>query len=270
VVLLYTYGDDPQRYLPSAWFHGSGLSKKLRLDDEPIAYEDLAEILDNLLTHDAEVTRDAASRLVVEVFLPRNLINREIDQLQIAPAGFARPIGTQHPVVVRPIERLRSPVMHREWRRKWEWLRKHGADRRATAVGIHAITEPVAIEPRQLLVQLMGDSTPVGIIMAFPPAESDSLGSDEYAAGVHSGAPLMIWCRDQRPAVEFLDEIQGLLAGHGLLMIPELISRYRQRAHYPEAEHQHLGRHLTLLWDDFDRKPDEESGSLSAPARGPK
>jgi hypothetical protein len=269
VVQLEPYGADPQWYLPSAWFQQSGTSRKLQLSEEPVLAENLAQILHELLTNDAEVTRDAFSRLVVEVILPRKLINKDVDQLMIAPEGFPRPIGTQHPVVVRPFERMQNPALHREWQRKWSWLKRHGDDPRAAALGMHWIMRPAEVEPWQLLVQLMAEDTPVYIIMAFPTPESDTLGLDEYAAGVHSGAPVMLWCRDGQPPESFEQEVRALLANHGLQMLPELVHRYRKLAHYPGAPPAHLGRRLTLLWDDFDRKP-EESNSLLAPTRGPK
>jgi hypothetical protein len=268
VVKLESYGADPEQYLLSTWFQHTGVSKPLRQSEEPIVVGELAGIIDHLLTRDAEVTRDAASRLIVEMILPRQLINLDVDQWPIAPAGFERPVGIQHPVVVRPLERLRNPALHREWRRKWEWLKQHGMDPRATTAGVHWISRPAEVKPQQLMIQLMGDETPVCIIMAFAPPQANDLGSDEFAAGVHSGAPVILWCRTSRASEVFEAEIRELLGGQGLMRIPELIHRYRQRAHFPDAPPQHLGRHLTLLWDDFDRRPEEPEATLLAPTRG--
>jgi hypothetical protein len=268
VVKLESYGADPDQYLLSTWFEHAGGSKPLRQNDEPIAVEDLAGIIDYLTTRDTEVTRDAASRLTVEMVLPRQLINRDVDQWPIAPAGFERPVGIQHPIVVRSLERLHDRALHREWRRKWGWLKENGSDPRMTVAGTHWISRPAEVNPQQLMIQLMADDPPVCIMMAFAPPDANDLGSDEFAAGVHSGAPAILWCRDSQAAAGFESEMRELLDGHGLLMLPELIHRYRQRAHFPDASPQHLGRHLTLLWDDFDRLPEELEASLLAPTRG--
>ncbi|MEU8080307.1 hypothetical protein AB0B31_33230 [Catellatospora citrea] len=268
ILQMEEYGAEPDRYLLSAWFQRGRMSKVLRRGEEPIPVEQLPAQIDFMLTRDAEVTRDATSRLVVELILPRRLITADVDQWPIAPADFERPVGTQHAVVVRPLERHHAPALHRDWRRKWEWLKEHGGDPAANDAAAHWIKRPTEVNPKQLMIQLRSTDAPVCICLAFAPQAAQVLGSsDEYAAGVHAGAPVILWCRDGGDRLDIEQEIRALLAGNGLLTLPELIHRYRQEAHYPDADAAHLGRHLTLLWDDYDRRPDE-FGNLLAPTRG--
>lgn len=265
VVQLEPYGADSHQYLPAAWFQQGGVSRRLRVSDDPMHADDLAALLNTLLTNDTEVNRDVGSQLMVEVILPRRLINKDVDQLMIEPEGFARPIGVQHPVVVRSFERLSKSPLHREWYRKSTWLKRNGDDPRATAAAVHWILRPDEARPDQLLARFMGEDTPVFLIMAFPAPDAEKLSDDEYAAGVHGGVPMMLWCRDRHPVDNFEQEVRALLGTHSLRMIPELVHRYRRRAH-SEGSPDHLGRRLTLLWDDFDRKP-EPPKYLLAPTR---
>jgi hypothetical protein len=267
VLWLEAFGANPEHYLVTARFQRAGRSKTLISSDEPMPIEELAEVLDHLVSRDPEVTRDAVSRLVVELVVPRKVIGRDFDQWPIAPAGFSRPIGVQHPLVVRPAERLDTPALHRQWRRKWAWLKEHGHDPRMSVAATHWIRSPSEVNPLQLMIQMMVPDTPVRIVLGFAPPPANDLSSDEYAAAVHSGAPAIIWCRDGRSADAFESELRRLIDDHALLVLPDLIHRYRQEAHYPDAQPNHLGRHLTLVWDDFDRKP-EDFDRLAAPVRG--
>jgi vWA-MoxR associated protein C-terminal domain/Effector-associated domain 2/vWA-MoxR associated protein middle region 0 len=267
VVQLEPFGPNQEQYLLSAWFQRGRLSHVLRRGEEPHDIDDVPQEIDHLLTQDAEVTRDAAAELTIEVILPRQLIDREVDQWLVAPVGFPRPLGTQHPVVIRSLERLQAFALHRQWRRKWDWFKEHASSPDITDGRLHWITVAGMTDPQQLMIQLMAGTWPVCAVMAFPPPPGRVLGRDEFAAAVHAGIPVMVWCRDRRDAAAFEKEIRQLVGDHGLLKLPELVHRYRQQAHYPNQPTSHLGRHLTLLWDDADRFP-ERFDNLAPPARG--
>jgi hypothetical protein len=256
VVRLDPFGPNQQQYLLSAWFQRGQESVRLRHGEEPRDIRDVQQEIDDLLTREAQVTRDRTAQLTVEVILPRQLIDRDVDQWPVAPAQFPRPLGTQHPVVIRSWERHREPAMHREWRRKWDRFKEHCDDADVLDVAVRWIKGADAVDPQQLLIQLMNDEAVVCVILAFPPPPGRTLGHDEFAAAVHAGVPLLAWYRDERDATEFEEEIRQLIGGQGLSKLPELVHGHRQRAHSNEAP-DHLGRHLTLLWDDADRLPDE-------------
>jgi vWA-MoxR associated protein C-terminal domain/Effector-associated domain 2/vWA-MoxR associated protein middle region 0 len=256
VVRLEPFGPNQQQYLLSAWHQHGTESVQLRDGAEPRDIEDVQLEIDRLLTREAQVIRDRAAQLVVEVILPRQLIDRDLDQWPLAPVKFERPLGTQHPLVIRCLERHREPSIHRQWRQKWERFKAHCEDPDVLDVAIRWIKWPGLVDPQRLLIQLMNDEAVVCVILAFPPPPGRSLGYDEFAAAVHAGVPLLAWCRDERDAAEFEKEIRLLIGGQGLARLPELVHSHRQRAHTDKAP-DHLGRHLTLLWDDADRFPED-------------
>jgi vWA-MoxR associated protein C-terminal domain/vWA-MoxR associated protein middle region 0/Effector-associated domain 2 len=257
VVLLDPFGPDHRQYLLSAWYQRGNESVRLRHGAGPRDIQDVQREVDDLLTREPQVTRDRAAQLTVEVILPRQLIDREVDQWPLTPADFPRPLGVQHPVAVRCLERHRDPSMYRPWRQKWERFKAHCDDPDAAGTAIRWIKSIGTVDPGQLLSQLMDDEAVVCVVLAFPPSTGRGLGYDEFAAAIHAGVPLLMWCRDERNATDFEEEIRQLIGEQGLTRLRELVHGHRRQAHSDEVP-DHLGRHLTLLWDDADRFPEDD------------
>ncbi len=267
MVQLEAFGPQPDTYLMSAWFQHGSTMKVLRRDEEPLPIEAIPQEINYLLTEETEIVQDRSPFFTVELIVPRALINHPIDQWPIAPINFERPLGVQYPVAIRVLERLYKPALHREWRRKTSWLRRYGgsADRRAEAW--HWIREPGHVDSHRLMTQLMTRDTPVVVGFAYPPDVGDELGDDEYAACVHAGIPAMVWCRDGRDTASAERELRRLVGDCDVHDLPLVVHQHRQHAHHPGVPREHLGRHLTLLWDDIDRIPDDVA-RLHAPSEG--
>ncbi|MGP4084776.1 VMAP-C domain-containing protein, partial [Streptomyces sp. KR55] len=90
-----------------------------------------------------------------------------------------------------------------------------------------------------------------------PPLPGREHGRRELQAALRSGLPVVIWHRAGRSTKQFRDVLDGLLAD-GLPRFPARMAAYRRRAAIDSADDRsaaHIGRHLTVLWDDPDRKP---------------
>ncbi len=217
--------------------------------------------MDDLLAADA-------GDLTVEFILPHDLLGHPVDQWQTGAQGESYPfiqrrLGVEYPVVVRSLERLRDRRVRNRWRQKWEWLRENG---HAVDVGaVRWLKQPGQIRPEALMSELMHDAKPVCLVLMFPPGPTAELGGQELAAGLHAGVPVVAWCRDGGDPGVFESEVTRFLSASGLAGLPQLALRLRQEAVRQGQPTDHVGLHLTLLWDDADRLP-ERDARLAAPA----
>jgi hypothetical protein len=95
----------------------------------------------------------------------------------------------------------------------------------------------------------------VGLVLSFPPAADDELGRDELATALYAGLPVVLWCRDARRS-ELAGEMRSLLDRAGSAELPVIAHRIRRDASRRGGDGSELAFHLSVLWDDFDRKPE--------------
>jgi vWA-MoxR associated protein C-terminal domain/vWA-MoxR associated protein middle region 0 len=264
IVQLQEDGVDRDRFLMSVWLRpDDGVAEVLHLDEQPHLLHELPDLLDDLLSRIPELASRTFGGLVMEFVLPRQLLCLEVDQWRIAvKVGLPRRLGIDQPVVVRSLDRIRDPRLHYEWRRKWNWLQRNGHVAEPEAVrwlqqGGHADLEA-------LMAELMEHETPVCLVLPFRPAVEQSPGQDPVLAGILAGIPVMLIFRAEQDAERVEAELKPLLE-QGLLALPEVVLQIRRKAVGQGPASDHPGRHLTLLWDDPNRIPQQHT-RLKAPA----
>jgi hypothetical protein len=243
------------RYLLSAWLqHDHNPEEPIHCDDNALPLSSAVERLYDLLRQVPDHVDEDIEELMVELILPRALITRPVDQWQVDRA-LPHALGTAYPLVVRSLDRLQSANLHATWGRKWRWLMNNGghADRtHFREVETHDQQTAAALR-----AMLLRGEPPVALVMLTPPVNSDDLRPDTFTAGLYGGVPVMMWCRDSTMSEDFTEQIRDRLTRDGLLGLPQRVFELRLMA----AEHvaqgrPHVGCHLTLLWDDFDRIPE--------------
>jgi hypothetical protein len=193
-----------------------------------------------------------AKTIRIEFVLPYSLINLPVDQWELdTDSPVPRALGVHYQLVVRSLDRARSPKWHREWRRRWEALN--------TAAGQSGSFEDRWLwsdgaKPRQLTTldaKLAVSRDVVSLVLRSVP-NSDQRG--EVMIGLRAGVPVMLWSRTDggRPAFEAkIKELRDAL--------PELIESLqllRSEAKQVARPDGHVGSRITLLWDD-PRRPVE-------------
>lgn len=243
------------RYLLSAWLqHDHSPEEPIHRDDEALPLSDAIERLFDLLRQVPEHIDDDIEEVVVEVILPRALITWPVDQWEV-DREFPHALGTAYPVVVRSLDRLRRAELHPPWGRKWRWLAENG--RRADHSYFRDVEVCDQLDVSALRATLLRTEPPVVLVMRTPPLESDGLGADAFSAGLHGGIPIMMWCRDSAVSEQFQEQIRVRLAGGDLLRLPQRVFELRLLAAESTGQGgKHVGCHVTLLWDDFDRIPE--------------
>lgn len=243
-----------QGYLATAWLWQRGAygdepeyPKEQGDAEGPLSVEELRTEIPKLVFR-VRRALPSETRLAVEMMVPVALLHQDFDAWSAAKGPLAppsSPIGTSYPVVVRSLERVEDTTYHDSWQPKWRALREHPAAKPAESA---RWIRPGALEPDALYKQLdASDDYCVGLV--FAPGSDEPWLSYTVAAGV----PVVLWLRRQ-PADPSAEE-ERLCAELGEATIeelPEWILAARKRGH--AAAPTDPLRHLSLLWDDFDRQ----------------
>jgi hypothetical protein len=113
-------------------------------------------------------------------------------------------------------------------------------------------------------VLALGDENPVCLVVSFPTGSDVS--SLAITAGLDAGVPVMLWCRDQRGAAQFDADIPPHIYTRPLAELPTIVLRLRRDALRHPRPADHVGRHISLLWDDPDRVPPPTALQAPTPA----
>ena len=106
-------------------------------------------------------------------------------------------------------------------------------------------------------MKLTEHAAPVCLLLEATPVPGQC---DALLAALRAGIPAVLWSR--RPMVDIRAELSTLMPRTGPVRLRELpmrVFQFRREAVANGADKQHLGYHLTLLWDDADRIPDADS-----------
>lgn len=218
-----------------------------------VALDELEQTVSALVSQVEQDNGDREGHLELEFVLPFELINLPVDRWARDSSEVPSvPLALHYPVVVRSLDRLSHGDWHRRWRNRWIRLMQDQPISRSVFMSTqqdHGTA--VALEAR-----LSSDDDCVALVLSEPPAADRPHGHQEVRAALYSGLPVVIWHREQSSTQEFRNALEALLAD-GLRRLPERLAALRRQAAActPESQENHLGRHLTVLWDDPDRKP---------------
>ncbi|QSB15794.1 hypothetical protein JQS43_05505 [Natronosporangium hydrolyticum] len=199
---------------------------------------------------------DRRAEVAIEVVLPWQLLNEDIAWWPAErPAAYlgARVLAMTYPVVVRSLDRLRQRRWHGAWRRRWEQLRREPAGDRVYRSRPHGADYFTTME-----AELTGDARWGTLVLSEPPAPGAATGIQEVLTGLRAGLPAIIWHRSEPTTDRLWDELRELVGDGGTLRLPIHVRQLRLDAlrAEPDQRDQHIGRHVVLLWDDPERRPE--------------
>ena len=197
--------------------------------------------------------------LFLEFVLPFELLNLPVEwwphdwdwASQVTSAsGFS--------VVIRSLDRLQTREWHEFWNARWQQL---GADEPPSRSVCYAADTRVRSGAAQTLEQRLDeDEHLVALVLSEPPLTGTGHGSQELHTALRMGLPVVIWNRADRATTGLREVLDDLLGG-GLKRFPARVDAYRREAADQNGESAsaghtgHIGRHLTVLWDDAERNP---------------
>ena len=107
------------------------------------------------------------------------------------------------------------------------------------------------------------------LCLGYPLAQAPDLNTpDEFAAALAAGVPIIAWCRDAAHAAAFRAAVSGWVGRAPVRDMARRVFGWRSEA--PEsAESAEFGRHISLVFCDADRVPDQyvSRGRLGPPGQ---
>ncbi len=187
------------------------------------------------------------TNLTIELFLPDELLNESIDRWSMDDGDSVFSLGSKYQIILRSVQRLQQKqfVLNSGfWQQKW-----------------HNMPEPGVRQSSDLLVagdnmsyeclfQQLEPAHIMGLTFVENPLQ---VGKNSPIAALRSaGAPIAMWLREPLPNVD-QTTIDSLLECC-LHDLPSVVKQQRLAAS-SQAPGSHIGHHLALLWDSFDRLP---------------
>ncbi|HET6503911.1 MAG TPA: hypothetical protein VFG87_24445 [Amycolatopsis sp.] len=252
VLLLRPEGPSGERYRLSHWLQldvSDGWHPDRGTDDFVGTLAQVRLRVAELAEQTAEAWAKYEPRIHVEFVLSVELLNLEVDQWQWeTDSSVPEPVGCRFSVVVRSLDRMKAGKWHGSWRSRWRELQRQLEEDGMIAPG--AWHQPESGDFLKLTSVFEQDAGLVSLILADPPEEGGS-GARQVLVGLRAGIPVIVWHRRDCGSRQFLDTVDKLFRGdsHGNLL---------QRARFVRASAlaegaDHVGNHLTILWDDPER-----------------
>ena len=219
------------------------------------AWSEFPKWFDDLLVWIADYRRSELNynrdQLQIEVFLPGDLLNREIEQIVLPDEddGFPIALWREYRVVVRLANR--RPKYQADWEQKWQKLEEVCAN---CALQHLELADCTGSELQQLVEQKLRIKPDVIGVRRSRPPEAQWKGS--FLASIsRAGLPVAAWVRGGVPDLDYCAaELDRLIIG-SLANLPHRIQEAR-------CSEKPIAQHLALLWDDPTCLPPEDDAPL--------
>ncbi|ROO60273.1 hypothetical protein EDC02_2132 [Micromonospora sp. Llam0] len=256
IIQFEKYGGDDDTFIMSHWYQwASPTWAPVRGEHRHVRYGDLEAAVDEVLSETERRWAHQAGPVTIEIVLPWQLINEPVDAWRKElRSPVPSPLVVEYPLVIRSLERLRSPEWHRRWRVRWRGVAAGGGSSQIFCAA------PDQVDA-QLEALLTGDEAAVVLVLSDSPLP-DSAAERQLLVGVRSGVPAIVWHRDPVLAAELCRVLRSMVesangfAG-GVAQLPSHASKLRQSAwgEDPSASGRHVGHGFVILWDDPLRQP---------------
>ncbi len=196
------------------------------LKEVPIALEYFfKQINNNYMT-------DCSAPPTIVFFLPFKLLSEPVERWEIK----SLPIGTQYQVVIRSCGRIKDYGFRSVWIQKWQALQQQ-----INNFDCHNIISGDC-DWKTLFVKLSKSDT-LALKLAQPPSPEIMNVLDQTAT------PVAIWIRKSLININCQEQLDTLVKG-GIAALPNIVREKRVDAFPIDDIEQHIGHHLSLLWED--------------------
>jgi hypothetical protein len=148
------------------------------------------------------------------------------------------------------LERMRALSYHRFWRNRWQEM--------VTTGSIHAHWAPVDEEDIGLWnARMRSDEKITAVVLGSPPVLSSASGNAQLKMALRAGVPVVLWDRREQRGEDFEEVVESFVNGAPAALVNRVKELRSQAAVMdPSARNDHIGRHLTVLWDNPNRLVD--------------
>ncbi|MCP4700770.1 MAG: trypsin-like peptidase domain-containing protein [Gammaproteobacteria bacterium] len=184
---------------------------------------------------------------IIEFALPQEMIGEAVEQWTTEDGDH---VGTCYPVVVRPLDRHKDRRLQMNWKSNWSKVRQH-ADKPLKEMWFWLT------EPDRKALRLNLKQKPCAALQ-FTPRPGNSPRTDFLYQLIKLGTPVAFWSRCCDDSPRFKRAMQNCLGNALLGDLPQQL--YRLRCQLAQTcQDQAMHYHLTLLWDDCERRLPEQS-----------
>ncbi|MGK7930127.1 MAG: hypothetical protein AB4041_01660 [Microcystaceae cyanobacterium] len=259
---LDPYDDKGNQFLLNAWlitddpYLSSYQSQDLKrfqslLDDNEqqagtlCKLTDVSNIINKFLKKALKLLRCQKYCLTIELFLPSNLMCMDIDRWQISDPVNDICLGIKYPIRLRSLERLNLDYLDvylSQWLQSWDKVRDILKQELSQDLFEH-LQEMDSFNWKLLKIRLK-EKIGLKVTCAHP----QCFRKDLFRAILQATTPIAIWTRKDIPHVDQVTEINNILMFKPLCDLGESLLKTREKADAEMGEH--LGLHLSLLWEN--------------------
>ena len=159
-----------------------------------------------------------AMGIVLEMILPLELINVPVEtwlrNTALGPSGLL----VHYAVVIRSLDRLRQPGLHRVWRDRWESMRRNGARECVALTGGNGRGATARLD-----VVIAADEAATAMILTAPPEARHEPGLRDLKAAIRGGLPVIAWHRAPTASQVEHTELSAILEGGAPATLPKKV-----------------------------------------------
>ncbi|WFB06722.1 hypothetical protein LRS74_06440 [Streptomyces sp. LX-29] len=207
-----------------------------------------------VLTSMSELWRSRAEGVVLDFFLPNELLNEPVEWYDRNPRlGYANPLLSKYPeIVLHSLERVQRRSLHHAWRMRWaRWQSRPGGGE------VHWC-DPEGRRPEEHLALLdarIGKQEDIaGMVLSEPPQPRGGLGLRELGLGLDLGVPVLIHHRQDSGSAQFRSLVREALTvtDEGLSKLPVRAREWKcdSAAGGIDSPESAVIKNLSIIWDD--------------------
>lgn len=216
-----------------------------RLD--PLEGQTRTETLATITTYLTRLREQLARRRLsleqmrFEFFVSPRHFCRSFDQLPVLLEGIEVELGYQNPVVIRALRGAESCL---NLEKRWARLRA----KQSLLLDVEVLPTSTGGDPRVLYRQFEAVPDLQGLLLTVPFRGHDDLSQLAcIPAALAAGIPILLWGRHETAPAQLTNTVKHWLA-QPPCQLPQLV--YALRKSCPEGSAEHLGRHVTLFFEN--------------------
>ena len=247
-------------------------SRYLRKDDEALELSAIPTVLDQNLQQLSYDIPDEMWQLCLEFFLPIDLLSCDVDQWVKRDVFLDEiKLGEDHPVLVRSWERASIPQLQIHWYHRWKQFQSLLATKEPyNAYDCMELYKLKPYKERELYNHLLAAKNVSFLGLSFSPG-SANLRCNLLREILRAGLPVALWPRvdpqDVDDEARIISHFEEMCAIDRLDLFPERLQQIRVEA--ASTNGKALGNHLSLLWDDPGRLPEDLIAYNKNPLKSP-
>ena len=251
--------DENEQFLLNAWLiiddsvpvnDLSRFTSLLDQDEQQVGilckFNDIPKQLNKFLKAGLRYLRGKQYKLIIEVFLPSDLIGVEVNRWKISdPIIEEISLGIKYPVRLRSLERLDLEYLDSylsDWYKYWDKVKTVLHNEPIQELFEHL--EEMESFNWKLLRNSLKEKIGLKLTCAPPKAKTKDL----FRAILTTTTPIAIWTRYDIPNFDHVSAIDEILTFKPLCHLCESVRETREQADAQTEEH--LGFHLALLWEN--------------------